>query len=422
MNDDNAPSAAALLDRIDLLSRDDSQIVQTISSILSAPDYHELFSSFQADATQQRAPERATKFVNALDKALAFDDGLPDTKSKFHRALRKTCAEAGILPSSYYLDDGQMKKVNDVPFASGGYSDVWRGLYKGENVSIKAFRVYMTDNIKQLTKAWCKEIVVCRNLSHPNILSFLGVISTDSLPLCIVSKWMKNGNISEFLRRDGQFNRRPLLIDIARGLNYLHSQHVVHGDLKGPNILIDDNHNAVLCDFGLASITADAESAHASTVNSAGSIRWMAPERLSIFDGTSEPAPNSVRVTKESDMYSLAMVVIEVFTGTPPFSETADAGVILKLAQQKRPKKPEGAVQLGLTNPIWETVETCWKTRPSDRRTAAQVLEIWEKEINPANAEDGERKRSRTLSAFSAGKNSSWLRFVCGGFKAQYVQ
>ena len=78
------------------------------------------------------------------------------------------------------------------------------------------------------------------------------------------------------------------------------------------NILIDSNKNAVLCDFGLASITTDAEPAHASTMNSAGSIKWMAPERLSIFDGDPESAPTTVRVTKESDMYSLAMVVIEV--------------------------------------------------------------------------------------------------------------
>ena len=82
------------------------------------------------------------------------------------------------------------------------------------------------------------------------------------------------------------------------------------------NILIDRNKNAVLCDFGLASITTDAESAHASTVGIAGSIRWMAPERLSIFDGDPESVPTTVRVTKESDMYSLAMVVIEV--RTPP--------------------------------------------------------------------------------------------------------
>jgi len=50
------------------------------------------------------------------------------------------------------LDESQIKKLNEVPFASGGYSDVWRATYQGENVSIKAFRVYATDNIKQLTK------------------------------------------------------------------------------------------------------------------------------------------------------------------------------------------------------------------------------------------------------------------------------
>ena len=56
--------------------------------------------------------------------------------------------------------------------------------------------------------------------------------------------------------------------------------------------------------------------------------------------------------------------------------------MILKLVQKKRPKKPDGAVQLGLTNPIWETVEACWKARPSERLTTVQVLEAWEKEIN----------------------------------------
>ena len=169
---DNHVSAATLLDGIDL-ARDDPQIVQTILSILAADDYPQLFSTFHGEDPQS-PPEKAVKFVNALNKAcvpsppclvcnaeltpfahlqaLGYDDGLPDAKNKLHRALRKTCAEAGILPTSYYLDDKQIKKLNDVPFASGGYSDVWRGSYKGENVSIKAFRVYTTDNIKHLTK------------------------------------------------------------------------------------------------------------------------------------------------------------------------------------------------------------------------------------------------------------------------------
>lgn len=85
-------------------------------------------------------------------QALGYDDVLPETKSKFHRVLRKTCAETGILPTSYYLDDNQFRKLNDIPFAPGGHSDVWRALYKGENVFIKAFRVHASDNIGGLTK------------------------------------------------------------------------------------------------------------------------------------------------------------------------------------------------------------------------------------------------------------------------------
>lgn len=66
--------------------------------------------------------------------------------------LRETCARVGILPTPYYLDDNKIKKLGDTPFASGGYSYVWRGSYKGEDVSIKAIPVYTTDNIKHLTE------------------------------------------------------------------------------------------------------------------------------------------------------------------------------------------------------------------------------------------------------------------------------
>ena len=90
------------------------------------------------------------------------------------------------------------------------------------------------------------------------------------------------------------------------------------------------------------------------------------------------------------------MVLEQIFAGHKPFSDTPDAGVILKLSQGKHPKKPEGAIQLGLTDPIWETVEACWKTQPSTRLTVTQVLEVWEKEISggniPVEAEQGKQR------------------------------
>lgn len=115
---------------------------------------------------------------NRLLQALGHDDGVQETKNKLHRALRKTCAEVGILPSSYNLDNNQIQKANAVPFASGGYSDVWRGSYKGENVSIKAFRVYTTDNIKQLTKVLDTFFSTGRTINDPtNFL--LGLVQGD---------------------------------------------------------------------------------------------------------------------------------------------------------------------------------------------------------------------------------------------------
>lgn len=170
MNDDHI-SAAALLDCMDL-AWDDPQIVQTLSSMLKAPDYPQLFSSFRGEDGQS-PPEKAVKFVDALDKAcvtspplclvchdeltihlqaLGYDGVVPETRNRLHRVLRETCARVGTLPTPYHLDNNQIKKLNDVPFAAGGYSCIWRGSYKGEDVSIKTINVLTTDNIKHLTE------------------------------------------------------------------------------------------------------------------------------------------------------------------------------------------------------------------------------------------------------------------------------
>lgn len=104
----------------------------------------------------------------------------------------------------------------------------------------------------------------------------------------------------------------------------------------------------------------------------------------------------------------------QIFSGHAPFSDIPDAAVILKLSQQKRPKKPEGAVQLGLTSPIWETVEMCWKTRPSDRLNVTQVLNIWEKEIDgmgppAATEQQDEEQRPQGISGSAGDEKTSSL-------------
>lgn len=133
------------------------------------------------------------------------------------------------------------------------------------------------------------------------------------------------------------------LLGITRGLNYLHSNEVVHGDLKGvsgafnrsivaadilgflqPNVLIDVQGNPLLADFGLSSITKNVTSVNASTPHGGATIRWAAPELLDAISHTGRKQ----RHTAESDIYALSMVVIEVGDSKPPQPKRSRLGPI----------------------------------------------------------------------------------------------
>ncbi|KAF7365850.1 Kinase-like protein [Mycena venus] len=96
-----------------------------------------------------------------------------------------------------------------------------------------------------------------------------------------------------------------LLCDVVEGLKYLHSENIVHGDLCGRNVLIDENGVARLTDFGLASLIESDTSIKSSTRS--GSTRWMAPELLL-------PPPGSAfRRTPESDVWAFGCICCEVW-------------------------------------------------------------------------------------------------------------
>ena len=94
-----------------------------------------------------------------------------------------------------------------------------------------------------------KEAVIWRRISHPNVVQFIGVWEEPTF-LCTISEWMPNGNVRDYVREDPEASRLQLvrrpqkrvgldeltrvqLLDISRGLSFLHSLEIVHGDLKG---------------------------------------------------------------------------------------------------------------------------------------------------------------------------------------------
>jgi serine/threonine protein kinase len=100
-------------------------------------------------------------------------------------------------------------------------------------------------------------------------------------------------------------------LEIAQGLDYLHSLNIVHGDLRGTNILISDEGNACLSDFGLATAFFEADPTAAITCsNHAGSVRWWAPE---LIEPKSFGCERFVR-TPATDVYAYACVCLEVLS------------------------------------------------------------------------------------------------------------
>ncbi|KAJ6589590.1 kinase-like domain-containing protein, partial [Mycena capillaripes] len=222
--------------------------------------------------------------------------------------------------------------------------------------------------MSKLLKYLLQEVLAWVHLKHDYVLPFLGLDKKtfEGYPPCIVTPYMRNGTMNHFVKsRNGTFPDRRvdrLVFETAQGLAYLHSKNIVHGDLRGGNVLIDDDEHAQLADFGLAIVT-DTTLGTTSTTQR-GSLRWMAPE---LHDYQLE-----FKRTEASDVYAFACLCIEIYTGEQPFwSIQQDMAVVIRVLDQKRPPRPSSSGPpdgtRAMSDRLWDIVEACWTHKPSDR-------------------------------------------------------
>ena len=144
---------------------------------------------------------------------------------KLLNKLCKTCSRHHVIPKSMHIPDCSKDSVE---VESGGFADVSQGTYEGRQVAIKVVRVYATSDldvirsvsaspIPFIISTWvnglqrfCREGVAWKHLRHPNILPLLGVTLNEHR-FALVSEWMEDGNINEFIKRDRHINRTDLV-------------------------------------------------------------------------------------------------------------------------------------------------------------------------------------------------------------------
>ncbi|KAE9397481.1 kinase-like protein [Gymnopus androsaceus JB14] len=220
--------------------------------------------------------------------------------------------------------------------------------------------------------AFCNEALLWRQLKHQNVHPLLGVSTSLFAPsFCFISPWMQNGDINQHMRVNPAFDKLTALTEIMAGLNYLHglTPPVVHGDLRGANILVTSNEppRCCLADFGLA-LVAETQTL-TSTSEMRGASRWLSPEHI---DPSAFRDHDLNYDRRPRDIYAFACTVVEIITEKPPFSGQllTDSAVIIQVLNGARPSRPES---VWCSEKLWDLVKKSWGQEPRDRPSAAFI-------------------------------------------------
>jgi len=221
-----------------------------------------------------------------------------------------------------------------------------------------------------------RETMLWHTLKHPNVLEFLGVVRKMGSFFALVSPYCAKGYVTGYLDDNPQSDRLDLILGVAKGVEYLHDKDVIHGDIKGSNVLIADDGRPLLCDFGRSRIIN--HQGH-TTTNLVGSLRYMAPELIIRDAEESDEGDYVDRVipflTKETDVYAFSMLSVEILSGQPPYPKIrSDFRITFKVPEGLRPRREDYQLPV-LHQKIWDILELCWVKDPAARLTISDVVQ-----------------------------------------------
>lgn len=214
----------------------------------------------------------------------------------------------------------------------GGFGSVYEGtLANGTKVAVKHLKV-----LSQTKKSFIAEVETVGNIQHVNLIRLVGFCA-EKFHRLLVYEYMSKGSLDkwifqksdESLMLDWQ-QRRKIISDIAKGLCYLHEQcirKIVHMDIKPQNILLDENFNAKVADFGLSKLIDRDQSQILTTIR--GTPGYLALEWL------------HTSITEKVDVYSFGVVILETVCGRKVFKESQNEEDMHLLGVFKR-KNEEG--------------------------------------------------------------------------------
>ncbi|CAE6484396.1 unnamed protein product [Rhizoctonia solani] len=261
-------------------------------------------------------------------------------------------------------------KCSEFAIATGGLADIFSAtLATGNKVGLKSLRlqpgVDQNEESQSQLKRAAHELYVWSKCKHPNILPLIGVAEFRGR-MAMISPWMDNGNLFQFLSRNPDVDRYEMCIQIAEGVSYLHDAKLVHGDIKAYNILVTSDRRPQLTDFGSASLKDYTLKFSTTTYVAGTSLRWTAPEILL------QEMPGR-GISPGGDVYALGMEFAsityaqEVLTGMVPYAGMSDIMVLRRVQASEPPERSSICPDW-----FWLLIASCWSGVDS-RPTSTEI-------------------------------------------------
>ncbi len=225
----------------------------------------------------------------------------------------------------------------------------------GQPVALKFLPAELSRNPSMVSRFY-GEVRIARKVSHPNVCRVYDIGDVDG-SLYISMEYVDGENLGSLLRRIGRLPADKA-VEIARklcaGLAAAHEKGILHRDLKPANIMLDGQGHVYIMDFGLAGIADQMQGAEIRN----GTPAYMAPEQLA-----------GLEVTTRSDIYSLGLVLYEIFTGKRPF-EASTIAELIRLQQQSQPLSVSSVVR-DLDPSVERAIVRCLTADPRLRPASA---------------------------------------------------
>lgn len=240
----------------------------------------------------------------------------------------------------------------------GGMGEVFRAddLKLGQPVALKFLPEHLLSDGAALAR-FHREVRVARQVSHKNVCRVYDIGEIDGRHF-LSMEFIKGEELSSLLRRIGRLPQDKaiqLARQICAGLAAAHDAGVLHRDLKPSNVMIDEQGNARILDFGLAGLTEE----FLDEELAAGTPAYMAPEQL---EGKEQ--------TVKTDIYSLGLLLYELFTGRKAF-EAATFGELIKLRRSDPTPTTPTSIIKDLDPTIEKVIDRCIQKDPSGRPASA---------------------------------------------------